>query len=56
MIKAMGGRMSVESREGVGTRFTVTLPLAEAASLFARSGDSGAATGTDTHHKNEKVA
>lgn len=35
MIKGMGGRLAVESREGVGTRFTVTLPAAEAASLLA---------------------
>jgi signal transduction histidine kinase len=35
MIKGMGGRLAVESREGVGTRFTVTLPVAEAASLLA---------------------
>ncbi len=34
MIKAMGGRVSVESREGVGTRFTVTLPLLEARKLL----------------------
>lgn len=35
MIKAMGGRLAVESREGLGTRFTVTLPIAEAATLIA---------------------
>jgi putative PEP-CTERM system histidine kinase len=34
MIKAMGGRLSVESREGVGTRFAVSLPVAEAARLI----------------------
>lgn len=28
MVKAMGGRLTVESREGVGTRFSATLPLA----------------------------
>jgi signal transduction histidine kinase len=31
MIRAMGGRLAVESHEGLGTRFTVRLPLAEAA-------------------------
>lgn len=35
MVKAMGGRMMVESREGVGTRFAVTLPVPEAARLIA---------------------
>ena len=32
LIRAMGGRMDVDSREGVGTRVTVSLPLASAAS------------------------
>ncbi|MDJ0977443.1 MAG: PEP-CTERM system histidine kinase PrsK [Erythrobacter sp.] len=40
MIKAMGGRLQVESREGVGTRFTVLLPLPEAARLFSPKADS----------------
>ncbi len=35
LVKAMGGRVAVESREGLGTRFTVTLPIAEAARLLA---------------------
>jgi len=30
LIRAMGGRLDVESREGLGSRFTITLPLAEA--------------------------
>jgi putative PEP-CTERM system histidine kinase len=33
MIRAMGGRLRVESREGVGSRFTVILPIPEAAAL-----------------------
>jgi len=33
MIKAMGGRLLVESREGVGTRFSIVLPTPEAARL-----------------------
>lgn len=37
LIRAMGGRLDVESREGVGSRFTVSLPLAEASRLLARS-------------------
>ncbi len=35
LIRAMGGRLDVESREGVGSRFTISLPLAEASRLFA---------------------
>lgn len=38
LVKAMGGRMAVESREGLGTRFTVTLPLAEAVRLLSAQG------------------
>ncbi len=30
LIRAMGGRLGVESREGIGTRFIVSLPLANA--------------------------
>lgn len=44
LVKAMGGRLEVESREGLGTRFIVTLPLAEAAALidtFNQTGNSG---------------
>lgn len=33
MIKAMGGRVLVESREGIGSRFSVLLPLAESQKL-----------------------
>lgn len=35
LVKAMGGRVAVESREGLGTRFALTLPLAEAVRLLA---------------------
>ncbi len=31
MIRAMGGRLDVDSREGLGTRFTVSIPLAAVA-------------------------
>ena len=34
LVKAMGGRIAVESREGLGTRFCVVLPLAEAMRLL----------------------
>lgn len=33
LVKAMGGRIAVESRQGLGTRFSVVLPLAEAVRL-----------------------
>lgn len=35
MIRAMNGRVEVESREGVGTRFTVVLPVPEAQRLLS---------------------
>lgn len=34
LIMAMGGRLDVESREGLGSRFTIRLPLAETAELL----------------------
>ncbi|MFM7403351.1 MAG: XrtA/PEP-CTERM system histidine kinase PrsK [Erythrobacter sp.] len=34
MVRAMGGRIAVESREALGTRFAVVLPCAEAARLL----------------------
>ena len=36
LIRGMGGRLDVESREGLGSRFVVSLPLAEASRLLAR--------------------
>lgn len=34
LVRAMGGRMDVESREGLGTRFIVRLPFSETADLL----------------------
>ena len=34
LVRAMRGRLEVESREGLGSRFVVRLPLAAASSLF----------------------
>ena len=34
VIRAMGGRLDVDSHEGLGSRFTVRLPFAEAAELI----------------------
>ena len=34
LVRAMGGRLDVESREGIGTRFQITLPLDPASSLI----------------------
>ena len=36
----LGGRVAVDSREGLGTRFSVVLPLAEAARLLGGRGES----------------
>lgn len=36
LVGAMGGRLDVQSREGLGSRFSISLPLAEAARLLAR--------------------
>ena len=34
LVGAMRGRLEVESREGLGSRFAVRLPLRETAALF----------------------
>jgi putative PEP-CTERM system histidine kinase len=34
LARAMGGRLEVESREGLGTRFVIRLPLAEAGAML----------------------
>ena len=39
LVKAMGGRVAVESREGLGTRFSVVLPLADAVRLLGGADD-----------------
>ena len=57
LIRAMGGRLDAESREGLGSRFTVSLPIAEASRLFARQqrqGEFPATTTTTT--TNERAA
>ncbi len=41
LIRAMRGRLEVESREGLGTRFAVILPLAEAAALINTINEAG---------------
>lgn len=42
LVRAMQGRLEVESREGLGSRFTIRLPLAEAAQLIkSYTGDAG---------------
>jgi signal transduction histidine kinase len=35
LVRAMGGRLDVDSREGLGTRFRVRLPLAGLNSLMS---------------------
>ena len=39
LVRAMGGRLDVESREGLGTRFVIRLPLAEVPPQIARNSD-----------------
>jgi signal transduction histidine kinase len=34
LVRSMGGRLDVESREGLGTRFRIILPLPEAAGMI----------------------
>lgn len=41
LVKAMRGQIDVESREGLGTRFVVRLPLAETAALYQTIRDVG---------------
>lgn len=41
LVRAMGGRIEVESREGLGSRFTISLPLEQAARLIARRRQAG---------------
>ncbi|MGB3165272.1 MAG: XrtA/PEP-CTERM system histidine kinase PrsK [Alteraurantiacibacter sp.] len=40
LVRAMGGRLDVESREGLGTRFVLRLPLSEAQGMRERLKDS----------------
>ena len=42
LVRAMQGRLDVESREGLGSRFVIRLPLAEAAGLRERFNENGA--------------
>jgi len=42
LIRAMNGRLDVESREGLGTRFIIRLPLAAAADLLEKQKDNPA--------------
>lgn len=37
MVRAMGGRLEVESREGLGSRFTICLPLSATAGFLSLS-------------------
>ncbi|MEO1487944.1 MAG: XrtA/PEP-CTERM system histidine kinase PrsK [Pseudomonadota bacterium] len=54
MIKAMRGRLMVESREGVGTRFSILLPVPEAAQMFTNAHPSDSADTPAT--QSEEVA
>ena len=39
LVRAMGGTLDVTSRKGLGTRFTIKLPLAGPAGLLGRLGE-----------------
>ena len=41
LVRAMNGRMDVESREGLGTRFIVRLPLASASRILQTMNETG---------------
>jgi len=41
LVRAMRGRLEVESREGLGTRFVIVLPLAQTAALFETLKEAG---------------
>lgn len=45
LVRAMRGRLEVESREGLGSRFIVRLPLAMASALFDSMAGAGPADG-----------
>lgn len=53
LVGAMRGRLDVESREGLGSRFTVRLPLAATASLIENMSN---VPGADTNDNTKKVA
>ncbi|MEM1052685.1 MAG: XrtA/PEP-CTERM system histidine kinase PrsK [Pseudomonadota bacterium] len=60
MIKAMGGRLMVESRENIGSRFSVSLPVPEAVRMIdateARPVNGDSALPTAPNSNKEEVA
>jgi len=55
LVRAMQGRLDVESREGLGSRFVIRLPQAEAAGLLQRFNQNTAGIAPDGSH-DKKVA
>ncbi|WP_255573714.1 XrtA/PEP-CTERM system histidine kinase PrsK [Erythrobacter sp. SCSIO 43205] len=53
MIKGMGGRLTVESREGLGTRFSASLPVPEAARLRGANAPAHTISDEQTQSKEE---
>ena len=48
LVRAMRGRLDVESREGLGSRFVVRLPLAAAHEIYAQLGQQDRRPGCET--------
>ncbi|MFC4295306.1 XrtA/PEP-CTERM system histidine kinase PrsK [Novosphingobium tardum] len=51
LVRAMQGRLDVESREGLGSRFIVRLPLLAAASLLRAFDEGSSPTSSDSEQK-----
>lgn len=45
LVRSMGGRLDVESREGIGTRFVVRIPIAAASELIQNLSDNSELNG-----------
>ena len=56
LVRAMRGRMEVESREGEGTRFVIRLPLAEASDLLQGTARGEAGDGSANVARREATA
>ena len=53
LVRAMQGRLDVESREGLGSRFTVRLPISATAGLYRPRDTKNSRAGTDPEQSHE---